>query len=208
MQDPNSQVFSYLDYEAATKKMTRFSGFLTRNITQKGKFFKRDEDFLRNGEGNVVFVETEKDNHIGSLNNIEILLTLYDLIKRFRSKEYLQNLKFYYVTPNSTLFSKEEQSLDDFYRNELIQRNINIIYDKVLKVVSFDHFLHFENDFKLEFNYCHVIPRSLTPSFLKYSEICGFKRKNEFVFDKEVQTNVSEVKNQKGNKYNKIERPW
>ena len=123
----------------------------------------------------------------------------------------MKTVKFYYITPNCTLFSKDEQSLDHFYLKELQKRDVNIIFEKELSKVSFDHFLHFKNDFSLEFNYCHVVPQSITPSFLKYSEFCGFTRKNEFIFDQTIDRQEEpketiELK-QKSNNLNKTERP-
>ena len=163
--------------------MTKFSGMLIRGITQ-ARFFKRDEEFLRNGEGNIVFSEVQKENYNGALNNVELLITLYDLLVKHRKKEFMKNVKFYYISANDQLFSEEDQALNDFYLTELYKRNINVLFNKQLKKVSFDNFLHFDDEFKIEFNYSHIVPEQKLPSFLQYSELCGFKRSNEFIFDK------------------------
>jgi hypothetical protein len=193
LQDPNSQVFSYLDYEAASNKMTKFTGMLVRGLSQ-GRFFKRDEDFLKSGEGNIVFVETQKENYIGTLNNVELLITVYDLLKKHRSKEFMKNVKIYYISPNTKLFSEAEKTLNEFYLEELKKREVNIIFEKELKKITFDHFLEFHDGFKLEFNYSHIVPRSIIPAFLRFSEICGFNRKNEFLFDYTKEEKTEEKK--------------
>lgn len=155
---------------------------LVRGMSQ-GRFFKRDEDFLKSGEGNIVFVEAQKGNYIGTLNNVEILITLFDLLKKHRSKEFMKNVKIHYISANSHLFAEADKTLNEFYLEELNKREIKVIFEKELKKITFDHFLEFHDGFKLEFNYTHIVPKSILPAFLRFSEICGFDRKNEFLFD-------------------------
>jgi hypothetical protein len=169
--------------------MAKYTGHLIRNMKLHTQD-KRSDEFISTGKGNIVFCDVERGNYAGNLSNLDLLITLYDLLSKYRSKgEFMDNVSFYYVTPNDILF--DEKVLNEFYIEELKKRNIKILFNHEITKVNFQNELCFKNNEKLDFHYCHIIPKQILPSFLRYSKICGFDRKNEFLFDYNKKTLLS-----------------
>ena len=180
MQDPNIPLFTYADPQTSTLKMKHMSALMIRGANSS-KFTERDQTFINKGIGNVIFTETCVGDYVGAMNNIELVITFYDLLK---SGKRLKQMKFIYISCNEKLF--DDEIWNDFYTKELEKRNIEIIYNEEVTKVTFDFFLEFKSGKRLEFNYCHMVPKFDIPHYIKYSELCGIKRSNIFVFGDQV----------------------
>lgn len=184
--------------------MTKFCIYSAALINQiKYDFGKtlsmKNSEFIDNGKGNIIFSNVSL-NYYDILENIQMIILLYELILKFRKKEFLDSLNFYLCLPISRDdFISHSKELNSYFVNLLEERKIKINWNHKINEVKSNNIIKFEileenelNDrateiktnsnkkcIEMEYNFAYVLPKLVLPSFIRYSPIFEVKNKIE-----------------------------
>ena len=206
LQDDSDPIFTSYEYETVIPKFCIYSAALINRIKHDyGKnLSKRNLNFLENGDGNIVFANVSSDFY-DILENMQMIILLYDFILKYRKKEFLDKLNFIICLPVSKInFSLNNKHISTYFIDCLNERNIKINWNYELKEVNQNNILKFKvgdvNDQKnlssskktskdvknyldVEYNFAFVIPTLALPSYVRYSPL--FSQDNKIDFDNE-----------------------
>jgi len=194
LQDNLNPIFTLYEYEKCINKMANYSQLLIKQFSHDVEFKvnRKNDNFIKNGGGNIIFVNCNGDiNEI--LYSFQLIVLLFDLIKLYR-KDFVFSNSFNLYIPlkeNEFIDNLNSSVLYEFFVNLLKERNIKVNWEYYLQNVDSNQVLIFDNEatkHKVEHNFCHIMPKLRVPSFLKYS--------SDFEYSKlEVDSSTLKIKN-------------